>query len=143
MVLHRATLKDGCPDTILGHFIGAQTHLAVIDQDIRALTQCIENFRMGDGKRVRFVGGLAADQKDFGTRLEASFASGQFSKAEFGSLQIDKNGDGPSDVRFNIAHRIHEFGELVVRRMAHIDAKHIDAREEQRLDLFLRIAGGT
>ncbi len=60
---------------------------------------------------------------------------------QLGSLQIDQNGDRPPHIGFYRPYGLHQGGEMGVIGMAHIDAEHVRARDEEGTDLFLSVAG--
>jgi hypothetical protein len=141
VVLDDATLHDVGGHTVLLHLDRHEPHLPVVDQERAARFERGENLRMRDGHRIA-VGGLAAHKGHARAGLKLPLAA-ELAEAELGALKVDKDRDRPPDVVLHAAHRLDQGLQVRVAGVAHIDAEDVDAREEQRAQLFGRPAGGA
>ena len=112
----------------------AQAHLAVVDEEAVTRLERLEDFgvRKEDaaGRSRCRVGiereGLADGNLD---RLV-----GEGAEAKLRALQVGEDADRPALLRADGADRGHEFAQLVMRGVAHVDAEDVGTGLEQRRD---------
>ena len=101
----------------------------------------------GENLRMRQIGARCVTGRRIGVEDERSAFVDRHRPADKGaepqlrSLQIDQNADRTAACFLDGADRRHQFAHAVLAGVAHIDAKHVDAGDEQSLD-HLRIGRG-
>src|SRR5262249_16576113 len=80
-------------------------------------------------------------ERDRLPRLERDRIIGKRTDAQLWALQVDEDADRSALLGFDRANRLHERAQLVVRRVAHVDAENVGAGLEQPRDD--RLLGGS
>ncbi len=111
-----------------------QTHLAVIDQNNFLFLQGREHFRMWNGNDTGVIGFLGADETNALTLLECIATARYLTQANLRTLQVDQNCDRATFLPLECANEAVQFTQSLMRRVTHVDAEHVDAGFEQRLD---------
>jgi hypothetical protein len=115
-------------------FLGDQPHLAVVEQKRMAGLEGSENFRMRQLHARVVAGRLAGIEHEALAVMKLCRAFGERSQTQLWSLQIDENADRAAVAAFDIADGLDQFPHLVMRGVAHIDAKDVGAGLEQATD---------
>jgi hypothetical protein len=113
----------------------------VIEQQAVARLDRRKNLRMAE-MDAAFVArrGVGIESEDLSV-LDARLTALEGTDAQFRTLEVGQNADRPVELRFDLANRAMQLFELLVGRMAHIDAKYIRTGQEQFFD-HLRTGGG-
>jgi hypothetical protein len=103
----------------------------------------VEDRRMGEADTLRRAGraGLIEDECLTGLHQRASID--EFAEAELGALQIAENADGAAMLGRHVTDGAHERMRRFRARMAHVDAEHVRAGQEEALDCFGRGRRGS
>ena len=86
---------------------------------------------------------LATDEAQDVALGQPDGAEVELADAELGSLQVDQDADRPREFDLELTHRRVDVAQAVMRRVAHIHAKHVGARLEQAAHRFFVVGGRT
>ena len=123
-------------DAVLLFLDDAHAQLAVVEQQHVPWLDGREDLRVRKEHalgRARLLGALEA--KD-GAVVDEHAPAGEFPDAEFRPLQVGKDADRMAMALGYPTHGILQRARRLVRGVAHVDAEHVDARQEQALDHF-------
>src|SRR5690606_13726482 len=118
----------------------AHAQLAVVEQQGVSRLDRLEDLRMGQEHalgRADVLVRVEAEQAAFAEKDAAAF---DLADAELRPLQVAQDADGALELHLSISHGRVQLARGFVRRMAHVDAEHVDAALEQALQ-HLRIRG--
>ncbi len=142
VVLDRTALHHIRRHAVLFDLMGDEANLAVVDQEIAAGLERRENLRMRDGNGLRVGRGLAPHESDARSGLKLPLGA-ELAQAQFRSLQIDENGDRPTELGFDGPHGLDQRLQIGMRGVAHVDAEDIRTGKGQRAQMIARVAGGA
>ncbi len=135
------TGNNGRDDALAVALLGAQSELAVIDQQAMAGLDRFENFRMRQ-EDARVVAGriLIVERKRL-AGLEIDLALGKLADAQLGTLQVSENADRTTTAAFDGANALDQRAHQIMAGMAHVDAEQVCPGLMKLLDHLL--GGGS
>src|SRR5258708_40161638 len=91
-----------------------------------------EDFRMRKIDPIEVTGRRIGIEPEICPRHQRDGFVLEGADAQFWPLQVDKRSDRPAILLFDVADDAHKLTHAIMRGMAHVDAEHIGARDEQR-----------
>ena len=114
----------------------AHAQLAVVEQQHVPRLDGLEDLRVRQEHALRRARLLGAVEAEDGAVVDEHAAAGEFADAELRPLQVGQHADRVAMALGDPTHGILQRARRLVRGMAHVDAEHVDAREEQAFDHF-------
>jgi hypothetical protein len=109
-----------------------QPHSAIIDEDSVAWLQGTHNFGMREPHAVLIPRRGIRVEYEFGTLGELDRPALEFANARFGTLKIEKNANWAAAFLLERPDHCDLPAHLIMRGVAHVDAKEIGASMKQR-----------
>jgi hypothetical protein len=133
-VRQASTQFDPGHSTLWPRLFDPQAQAAVVDQQLTVRLENRERFTIGQTQVPGVAWHLLEVDPHHGTRYEFDPTLRHRTNAELGSLQIDEDPNGPSDLALDTADRPHIACQCGVIGMTHVDAEDVCTRFEQTAD---------
>ena len=115
-------------------FDGDQTQFAVVDEERVARLDGGKDFGMRKISPRRVAGRCVVIQNEVAAFVDHGRVVDESAEPQLRALQIDQNADRPIVLGLDGADRPDELPHLVMRRVTHVDAEHVNAGREQPAD---------
>ncbi len=121
----------------------AHSDTAVVEQQTVAGLYGFEDLAMGKIDTALITGlGIVVEDENV-TGIDANFLVAERADTQLRALQIDENADRPFLTGLDGTNDVAVLFEQIMRGMAHVDAKHVRAGNEQIFDLLKSGGGGS